>query len=187
VLDAVEGILIHDKDSCSESGKITLFIWLIYTHIISKIPYTPGQKLRKVMALRLMKKFGEKSRLSTNVSLLYPHNISMGENVGIARDVVLDGRGGLEIDDDTLIGLESLIITSTHNHARIDIPISDQGTMSKPIKIGNNCWIGARAIILPGVTIGNGCIIGANAVVTTDVPENVIAAGVPCKVIKSRK
>jgi len=139
------------------------------------------------MALRLMKKFGEKSRLSTNVSLLYPHNISMGENVGIARDVVLDGRGGLEIDDDTLIGLESLIITSTHNHARIDIPISDQGTMSKPIKIGNNCWIGARAIILPGVTIGNGCIIGANAVVTTDVPENVIAAGVPCKVIKSRK
>ena len=133
-----------------------------------------------------MKKFGKRSRLSTNVSLLHPHNISLGENVGVARDVVLDGRGGLEIGDGTLIGFESLIITSTHNYARIDIPISEQDMISKPIKIGENCWIGARAILLPGVTIGNGSIIGANAVVTKDIPEYSIAAGIPCKVVKKR-
>jgi hypothetical protein len=51
------GIVIHNNESRPGSGKITLLIWLIYTHIISKIPYTRGQKLRTALALRLMKKF----------------------------------------------------------------------------------------------------------------------------------
>jgi len=179
--------VIQDNDSYLGSSKVILFIWLIYTHIISKIPYTPGQKLRTFIAFRLLKKFGHGSKLSTNISLLHPQNISFGENVGVARDVVLDGRGGLEIGDNTLIGFESVIITSSHNHARCDIPISEQGMISRPIKIGNNCWIGARVILLPGVTIGNGSIIGASAVVTKDIPDYSIAAGIPCKVIRKRE
>lgn len=55
---------------------------------------------------------------------------------------------------------------------------------SEPIHIGKNVWIGANATILPGVNIGDGSIIGAGSVVNKDIPENVIAAGVPCKVIR---
>jgi maltose O-acetyltransferase len=56
-----------------------------------------------------------------------------------------------------------------------------------PVTIGNDVWIGDRVTILPGVTIGDGCIISAGAVVTHDVPEYSIAAGVPARVIGSRK
>jgi galactoside O-acetyltransferase len=54
-----------------------------------------------------------------------------------------------------------------------------------PVRIGNNVWIGANSVVLPGVTIGSGSIIGTGSVVTKDVPENVIAAGVPCKVLRA--
>ena len=56
---------------------------------------------------------------------------------------------------------------------------------SKPIFIGKDVWIGANATILGGVHIGSGSIIGAGSVVTDDIPENVIAVGVPCKVLRS--
>ncbi len=134
-----------------------------------------------------MSTFGAGSRISTNVSLLTPQRIHIGKKVGVARDVVLDGRGGLYIGDNTLIGLESLVITSTHNYQRTDIPISEQGMYTQEIIIGQNCWIAARVILLPGVRIGDGCIIGANAVVTHDIPEYSIAGGIPCKVIKKRE
>lgn len=55
---------------------------------------------------------------------------------------------------------------------------------NKPVHIGNNCWIGAGALIMPGVTIGDNSVIGAGSVVTKDIPPNVIAVGNPCKVLK---
>ena len=53
-----------------------------------------------------------------------------------------------------------------------------------PVRIGNNCWIGAGAVILPGVTVGDNTVIGAGSVVTHDIPSGVIAVGVPCKVMR---
>ena len=54
----------------------------------------------------------------------------------------------------------------------------------KPVTIGDNVWLGSNVVVCPGVTIGDNAVIGAGSVVTKDVPENVIAAGVPCKVIR---
>ena len=53
-----------------------------------------------------------------------------------------------------------------------------------PVKIGRNCWIGAGAIILPGITIGDNVVVGAGSVVTKDIPDNVVAVGNPCKVLR---
>lgn len=55
---------------------------------------------------------------------------------------------------------------------------------NKPVHIGNNCWIGAGALIMPGVTIGDNTVIGAGSVVTKDIPANVVAVGNPCKVLR---
>ena len=60
----------------------------------------------------------------------------------------------------------------------------DCKTQTAPVIIGNNVWIGGGAIILPGVTIGNNVVIGAGSVVTKNIPDNVIAAGSPCRVIR---
>ena len=53
-----------------------------------------------------------------------------------------------------------------------------------PIKVGNNVWIGGNVVVLPGVTIGNNVVIGAGSVVTKNIPDNVVAVGNPCRVIK---
>ena len=60
-------------------------------------------------------------------------------------------------------------------------------TRTAPVIIGDNAWIGGGAIILPGVTIGNNVVIGAGSVVTKDIPDNLIAVGNPCRVIKENK
>lgn len=112
--------------------------------------------------------------------------ISIGDNSGIGNRCTV--RGPLEIGNDVMMGPEVIILGGGHNHNRIDIPMRLQGTPKpKTTIIGNDVWIGTRAIIMPGVKIGNGVIIGAGAVVTKDIPDYSIAGGIPAKIIKSRK
>ena len=89
-------------------------------------------------------------------------------------------QGGIEIGNGVLIGHNVTLATLNHDER----PEFRQNIHPKPIKIGDNVWIGSNATILQGVTIGNGAIIGANAVVTKDVPDNCVVAGVPAKKIK---
>ena len=98
----------------------------------------------------------------------------------------MDGRGCIEIGDYSIIGFESILLTSTHKHGSNRIPIIEQGMYHAPIKIRENVWVGARVIILPGVEVGEDAIIGANAVVTKNIPPRAIVGGVPAKVIKYR-
>ena len=86
-----------------------------------------------------------------------------------------------------MMGPEVIIYTSGHKHDRIDIPMMEQGSSEvQPVKIGNDVWIGRRAIIMPGVTIGDGVIIGAGAVVTKNIAPYMVAVGVPAKTVKNR-
>ena len=67
----------------------------------------------------------------------------------------------------------------------LEVELRNKGLeYAKPIKVGNNVWIGGNVIVLPGVTIGNNTIIGAGSVVTKNIPSNVVAVGNPCRVIK---
>ncbi len=86
-----------------------------------------------------------------------------------------------------MMGPDVLIYTTNHEFRNKDIPMQQQGYQpERPVSIGNDVWIGARVIILPGVTIGDGCVIGAGAVVTKDVPAYSVCAGNPAKVVKER-
>ena len=76
--------------------------------------------------------------------------------------------------------------SENHNFEDINKPIRLQGVNHKGIKIGNNCWIGAKATILDGAEIGDGCVIAAGAVVRGKFPNNVVIAGVPAKIVKRR-
>lgn len=93
---------------------------------------------------------------------------------------------GVQIGDDCLIADSVHIYDHDHKYEDLKRPIKEQGYKTRPIRIGNNVWIGAKATILKGVTIGDGAIIGANAVVTCDIPANTIVGGNPAKVLKIR-
>ena len=87
------------------------------------------------------------------------------------------------VGDHTLIGPNVMLVTAAHpmDHAQ-----REQGLQfNKPVRIGKNCWIGAGAIVLPGVTIGDNTVIGAGSVVTWDVPAGVVAVGNPCRVLRT--
>lgn len=111
--------------------------------------------------------------------------------------------GDVIIGDYTRIGLHNTIIgpvtigshvnlaqgitvtALNHNFENPDLRIDEQGVSTKPVVIGNDVWIGANAVILPGVTIGEHCVVAAGAVVTKDVPPRSLVGGVPAKVIKN--
>lgn len=111
----------------------------------------------------------------------YGVNITVGRhffaNVGC---IILD-VAPVTIGDDVFLGPRVQIITASHP-LNADLRAKGYG-LGAPISIGNNVWIGAGAIINPGVTIGTGAVIGSGSVVTHSIPEYVVAAGNPCRVI----
>lgn len=111
--------------------------------------------------------------------------IEIGDNSGIGVDC--RACGPVKIGDNIMMGPDVIILTINHKHNRLDIPMLEQGHKSpEPVTIGDDVWIGTRAVILPGISIGRGAIIGAAAVVTKDVPEYAIVCGNPASVIKYR-
>jgi len=111
--------------------------------------------------------------------------------------------GDVIIGDYTRIGLHNTIIgpvtigshvnlaqgitvtALNHNFEDSKQRIDQQGVSTNPVAIGDDCWIGANAVVLPGVTIGEHCVVAAGAVVTKDVPPHSLVAGVPAKIIKN--
>lgn len=112
--------------------------------------------------------------------------IVIGNNVGLGTHGFFGCAGGIEIGDDTIFGNYVSLHSENHNFSDKSLPIRLQGVNRKGIKIGKDCWIGAKTTILDGAEIGDGCIVAAGAVVRGCFPENVIIGGIPAKIIKQR-
>ncbi|AVA23407.1 sugar O-acetyltransferase [Rhizobium sp. CB3171] len=137
---------------------------------------------RESILRELLGKVGEHVLFEPTFRCEFGRNVVIGNNFYANFDCVLLDGGGIEIGNDVLFGPRVGIYTS--NHA-IDASERAAGACyAKPVRIGNGVWIGAGVHINQGVTIGDGAIIGSGSVVTKDVPAGVIAAGVPCKVIR---
>lgn len=108
--------------------------------------------------------------------------ISIGHRVGMSGCTV-SARRKITIGDDTLIGSGALITDNDAHALHPEHRLDKSKIVALPVRIGNRCFIGARAIILKGVTIGEGAVVGAGAVVVRDVPAFLIVAGNPAKVI----
>lgn len=112
----------------------------------------------------------------------YGYNIYSGKNVYFNVNCVVLDAMKVSIGDNVFFGPSVQIYTATHPL----IPIKRlKIEFSKPVTIGNDCWIGGGSIILPSVSIGNGCTIGAGSVVTKNIPDYSLAVGNPAKVIRN--
>jgi acetyltransferase-like isoleucine patch superfamily enzyme len=113
--------------------------------------------------------------------------LKVGNNVGLGTDNFFGCAGGIEIGHDTIIGNFVSFHSENHKFESIQIPIRLQGVSHQGIKIGNNCWIGAKVTILDGAILGNDCILAAGAVLKAGIyPDRGIYGGIPAALLKYR-
>ena len=110
------------------------------------------------------------------------HHVHFGKSVYANFGLTMVDDTHIYVGDYTMFGPN--VIVATAGHPILPELREKAYQYNMPVHIGRNCWIGAGALILPGVTIGDNTVIGAGSVVTKDIPSNVVAVGNPCKVIR---
>ncbi len=170
---------------------IKQFAGKVLYHLIGKhMPLSDGRfnfgskKVRAFCGRLILKSCG--SNVNIEKGARFGSEISLGDNSGIGVNAFLTDY--ITIGNDVMMGPDCMMFTSNHGTVDSSVPMCKQPfTEPKPIVIGNDVWIGARVIILPGVSIGNGSVIGAGSVVTHDVEPYTVVAGNPARIIRKRK
>ncbi|OBZ83541.1 putative maltose O-acetyltransferase [Choanephora cucurbitarum] len=161
--------LVEDRNNCQA--------------LLSKLNSLPFGPERNTVTQELFDSIGQDTFINRPFTCDYGYNISFGKQCELNYNCVFLDIGKVKIGDNVFMGPGVHIYTVNHP---LDPAIRKQYyEIGKDVVIKDDVWIGGGAIILPGVTIGKGTTIGAGAVVTKSMPPYVLAAGNPCKVIKS--
>jgi maltose O-acetyltransferase len=166
---------------------VCLFLYYGFARYLPKsyMPFNLCSKyVRFILCRRIFKRIGTNVNVERLSYFGDGSGIEIGDNSGLGINCHITYA---KIGKNVMIGPDVFYIKANHKFDRLDIPLSEQGSSeAKPLIIEDNAWIGARVILLPGITIGEGAVIGAGSVITSNVPSYAIAAGNPARVIKYR-
>jgi acetyltransferase-like isoleucine patch superfamily enzyme len=155
--------------------------------VVRSLPGLMGMTIRWGVYRILLKKMESFPLIYPGVYLTHTYGIQIGRSFSINSGALIDGRGGIRIGDDVMVGPYAVIVSSNHDFRQTRVPMATLDHVFDPVVIGNDVWIGAHAVINSGVKIGNGVLVSAGAVVTQDIEDYQIVAGVPAKVIANRR
>jgi maltose O-acetyltransferase len=147
---------------------------------LSRSAFLPG-RLRSSLLRRAGVRIGEQCLVLDGVDIR-GGCLTLGARVFVNTGVLLDARGPLFVGDSVSIGSRAVVLTATHAIGSAARRAGDVELRSTRVESG--VWIGANAVVLPGVTVGLGAIVAAGAVVTKDVPAGALVAGVPARVLR---
>ena len=173
----------------------TLAFWITAKRIGPDMPLSHAllysKRAGRWLARRKLKHFGEGAQIRPHAYLIECANISIGRNVVVRPGCKFfavaheQRQGDITIEDNVLIGSDVHIYVSNHRFDDTGRDIYFQGhNPPSPVRLSQGCWIGAGAIILPGVTVGRNAVVGAGSVVSRNVPDHCIAAGSPARVLR---
>jgi acetyltransferase-like isoleucine patch superfamily enzyme len=111
--------------------------------------------------------------------------LRIGDRCLIGRGSSIVAHLSVTIGDDVFFGPNVYVTDQNHGTARSDVPIGHQSEPERPVVVGAGSWLGTNVVVLPGVTIGRQVAVGANSVVTSDLPDGVVAAGVPARILRA--
>ncbi|MBC7958955.1 MAG: acetyltransferase [Vallitaleaceae bacterium] len=163
----------------------------LYYGLAKKMPESDAiisfgsKNFRRLLCKQIFDKVGKEVNIEKGVFFGKGAGVTIGNRSGIGLNARI--QGPLSIGKDVMMGPDVLIYTRNHAIASKEISMMDQGeTEAAQVTIEDDVWIGARVIILPGVTIGKGAVLCAGAVITKDVEPYTMVGGVPAKFIKNR-
>ncbi len=144
----------------------------------------PAQEdARQELLWQLLGGRGERCKIIPPLFCDYGFHIKVGEDFFANTNLCILDEAPVTFGDHVFIGPNCSFYTACHP---LDVKRRNQGMeYSLPITVGNNVWFGGNVTVVPGVTIGDDCVIGAGSVVTHDIPAGVLAAGNPCRVLRS--
>lgn len=155
------------------------------------IPFTHWKLHFKPLMINLckskFKRFSDTADFRAGAYAVHCSNISLGDNVVVRPTTMFfaDEFAEIIIEDNVMMGAGVHFYVNNHKFDRIDIPLIEQGYYpSESIVVKKGAWIGANAIILPGVKIGENSVVGAGSIVTKSIPDYNIAVGSPAKVVR---
>lgn len=159
----------------------------LFLKIIQNIYFNIIYHFNRFILKQIGVKLGNNLKIFSITEIENPKSISIGDNVWISKNVSLYACNGIFIGNDVIIAKDVSLISGDHEHfSNIKINKQKMQINRLPIIIGDDVWIGEKAVILKSVNIGNGCVIGAGSIVTKNIPQFCIVAGNPAKIIKKR-
>lgn len=175
---------------------LKLFYWALRTRPgrfefmqwwLKDIPGLYGREIRRKAYHKHFGKMGDGVVVHVDVRIRNISRLFLDDRARLGESTMIQADGGVEIGKDVLLGPGVKIWSANHGFSDPTKPIQDQPYEKKKVTIGDGCWIGANAFLMPGVNLGEGCIVSAGAVVgAKDYPAYKIIAGNPARVIGSR-
>ncbi|MEY8760706.1 sugar O-acetyltransferase [Chryseobacterium tongliaoense] len=163
--------LINERMMCKD-------LCLEYNQIKNTDTEKRNQTIRKII-----KNSKENVYIEPSFWCDYGYNIETGDNFYANHNLVILDCAKVKFGDNVFIGPNCSFYTAGHP---LDAKQRNEGLeYAHPITVGDNVWFGGNVVVLPGVSIGNNAVIGAGSVVTRNIPDNVVAVGNPCKVVKT--
>lgn len=136
------------------------------------------EEYNRLVSELFMGNIGEGSRVMFPLTVVRGNRVKIGRNVVVMNNSLFMAAGGITIEDDVMVAANVQLISNNHD-------LYDHQILTcKPVRLKRNCWIGAGATILPGITVGENAVVAAGAVVTKDVEDNTVVGGNPAKIIK---
>ena len=145
-----------------------------------------GYGLRYFVFKLLFGRLDSMCLVQPNVFFVDCRNIKCGKNFAVNSNTYINAVAGVEIGDNVLMGPNIVISSGEHQFANSRVPVTLQPIVKKKIVIEDGVWIGANAVIMPGVTLAEGTVVGAGAVVTKSTEPFSVVIGVPARKIKTR-